>query len=57
MGRACSAHGRDKKCIQNFGWKTQRRDDFANLDIDGRMTLKQRDSMEQCALASIWLIT
>jgi hypothetical protein len=21
MGRACSMHGRDEKCIQDFGWK------------------------------------
>jgi hypothetical protein len=22
MGRACSTHGRDEKCVQNSGWKT-----------------------------------
>jgi len=22
MGRSCSTHGRDEKCIQYFGWKT-----------------------------------
>jgi hypothetical protein len=22
MGRACSAHGRDKKCSHYFGWKS-----------------------------------
>jgi hypothetical protein len=21
MGRACSAHGGDEKCVQNVGWK------------------------------------
>jgi len=25
MGRACSTHGRDEKCIQNFGWVTDGR--------------------------------
>jgi hypothetical protein len=24
MGRACSKHMKDKKCIENFGWKTSR---------------------------------
>jgi hypothetical protein len=24
MGRTCGRHGRDKKCIQNFGQKTSR---------------------------------
>jgi len=22
IGRACSTHGRDEKCVQSFGWKT-----------------------------------
>jgi hypothetical protein len=25
MGRPCSTHGRDEKCIQNFGWVTDGR--------------------------------
>jgi hypothetical protein len=31
MGGACSAHGGDEKCIQNFGWK--------DLGVDGRIIL------------------
>jgi hypothetical protein len=26
MGRACSTHGRDEKCIKYFGWKTGRKE-------------------------------
>jgi hypothetical protein len=24
MGGTCNMHGRDEKCLQNFGWKTRR---------------------------------
>jgi hypothetical protein len=45
MGGICSTHGRDKKCIYNFGWKTWRQDtnqledlatdgDDINMDLD-----------------------
>jgi len=23
MGRTCGMHGRDEKCVQYFGWKTE----------------------------------
>jgi hypothetical protein len=30
MGRACSVHWRDKKCIQNFGQKPERKRPLGN---------------------------
>jgi hypothetical protein len=39
MCKACSMHGRDEKCIQNFGWKASEGDHLEELGIDGRMIL------------------
>jgi hypothetical protein len=38
MGRACSIHGRDEKCIQNFIVKAG--EHLGELGIDGRLILK-----------------
>jgi hypothetical protein len=41
MNSACSTHGRDEKCVQNFGQKTWKRSDhLEDLGIDGRILLK-----------------
>jgi len=39
MGEVCSMQGRDKKCIQNFYWKTKGRDHAEDLGIDGKIIL------------------
>jgi hypothetical protein len=36
IGGACNAHGREKKFVQNFGWKACGED----LEADGRIILK-----------------
>jgi hypothetical protein len=41
MGRACSTHGIDEKCIQYFGWNMKGRGHAEGLSIDGKITLKQ----------------
>jgi hypothetical protein len=41
MGGACSAHGGDEKCIQNFGWKTLREKSILkDVGVDGKITLE-----------------
>jgi hypothetical protein len=41
MNGACSAHGKDEKCIKNFGHKSEgKRLCLGNLGIGGMMTLK-----------------
>jgi hypothetical protein len=32
-------HGRDEKCIQNFGWKPEMERSFGRLSHDGRIIL------------------
>jgi hypothetical protein len=39
MDRACSSHGRDRKCIQYFGGKNHKEiDRLGYVGIDGRIT-------------------
>jgi hypothetical protein len=41
MGCACSTHGSDEKCIQNFSLETcSGIVDFGEKGVDGRMILK-----------------
>jgi hypothetical protein len=40
MGGAYSTHGRDEKCIQNFGWKMKGGDHSEGLGIIGRIILE-----------------
>jgi hypothetical protein len=41
MRWACSTHGRDEKCIQNFGRKNPKgRDNSKDVGVDGRIILK-----------------
>jgi hypothetical protein len=35
----CSTYGRDKKCIQNFGWKTCREENSEELVVDEKIRL------------------
>lgn len=40
VGRACSVHGADEKCVQNRLKDHLGRDHSADLDVDGRILLK-----------------
>jgi hypothetical protein len=40
IGGACRTDGRDEKCLQYFGWKTEGRDYSEHLDVDGRIILE-----------------
>jgi hypothetical protein len=41
MGGACSAHGRDEKCVQKFWFESLKgRDNSEDLVVDGRIILK-----------------
>jgi hypothetical protein len=46
------AHTEDEKCIQKFGWETQRKKEhFEDLGMDGMITLNwmlQRYQVEEC---------
>jgi hypothetical protein len=37
MDRACSVHGRDEKCIQNCGMKSDGKYHFGDVEVDGRI--------------------
>jgi hypothetical protein len=39
LGRTYSKHGRDEKCIRNFGQKTKERGHFGNPTINDRTVL------------------
>jgi hypothetical protein len=40
MGRACSMHVGDEKCVQNFGQKNLKgRDNLKDLEVDGKIIL------------------
>jgi hypothetical protein len=41
MDRACSVHGRDEKCIQNFGIKSDGKYHFGDLGVDGKVETKR----------------
>jgi hypothetical protein len=41
MRRACSAHERNEKYLQNFGWKNMKRSDHSEgLGVDGKLILE-----------------
>jgi len=40
MNEACSTHGRNEKCIQDFGWNTWRGDHSEDLGVDGNVILE-----------------
>jgi hypothetical protein len=41
MGWACNKHGRDEKCIQNFGRKNLKgREYLEDLDVNGKVILE-----------------
>jgi len=39
MSRACSMHGRNQKCTQNFSQILKGREYLEDLDMNGRITL------------------
>jgi hypothetical protein len=45
MGEICSTHERDEKCIQSFSQKTYRYRPLADLDVGGKMDVKQGVTM------------
>jgi hypothetical protein len=40
MGRACSTHWEEEKCIQGFGGKARRKETTRKTDVGGRIILK-----------------
>jgi hypothetical protein len=40
MGGACSTHGPDERCIQNFSRKTEGKGHSEDLGVDGRIILE-----------------
>jgi hypothetical protein len=40
MGGTCNTHGRDEKCIQDFGRKTERENHQEDLDVDVKVILR-----------------
>jgi len=39
IGGACCTHARDKKFIQNYGWKTWREEILEDLGVDWKIIL------------------
>jgi hypothetical protein len=37
ISRACSTHGIEEECINNFGGNARRKDHWEDLDIGGRI--------------------
>lgn len=49
MDKACSTHGRDKKCIHSLSEKNiQRRNHFEDIGADGRIILKRETISSHC---------
>jgi hypothetical protein len=43
MGRACSTHGRDEKCIQNYNGKLKGRDHSEDIVEDNIREIRSED--------------